>query len=694
LSISVGDSNKPLLYCHAGCNYEDIIKSLENKTNNKTIPKKATKRVVVATYDYVDESGTLVHQTVRKKPKDFLQRRPDGNGGWIWNLKGVKRFLYRLPELLAADKKDWLFIPEGEKDVDRLVDELGLIATTNPMGAGKGKWLDEYSDFIKDRHVVILPDNDDSGRDHAQEIARAIYKKNKAAKIRIVELPELPEHGDVSDWLDKGHTKEDLLKLVQETDPYKLPPPPNAKKKQKTSHHLTDTGNAKRFVSQHKDKIRFCWSIGKWLAFDGQRWNYDTGIVEAQRCALKTVQGIFSEAAKCKDSDQRKQLFKWAFQSEKAGNLKAILSIVRSLPPIATHARDFDKDKYQLNVFNGTIDLHSGQLIPHNPGDMITKLAPVNYPTRHEEASIDLWLSCLSTWHRGDKDAIDYLQQLTGMCLTGDISSRCFPIFYGGGKNGKSVFLDTLMMLMGDYATIAPRTLLNVSRNDEHATEIACLMGKRLVIASESKKNMKLKVALIKAMTGDSRMKARFMRQDFFDFQPTHKTILVTQNLPIIDEASDGIWDRVHKMEWSVRIPDNEQNTHLLEDLKVEWPGILKWAVDGCLKWKKNGRLIPTESIRKQTEEYRINMNPLKTFIDDECVIGPELSVGVIELKSVYDTWLNINGYDERLSAKDFSALMRESGYKKGTARINGKVVKCWFGIGLCNENVDDEELI
>ena len=188
------------------------------------------------------------------------------------------------------------------------------------------------------------------------------------------------------------------------------------------------------------------------------------------------------------------------------------------------------------------------------------------------------------------------------MCLTGDTSSRVFPIFYGVGKNGKSVFLDTLMMLLGDYATIAPRTLLRVTRHEEHATEIACLLRKRMVIASETRKNIKLKAALVKAMTGDARLKARFMRQDYFDFKPTHKTILVTQNLPIIDETSDAIWDRVHKMEWGVRIPDHRQNTHLLEDLREEWPGILKWAVEGCLKWQNDGILIPTKSIRKQTE--------------------------------------------------------------------------------------------
>jgi len=459
------------------------------------------------------------------------------------------------------------------------------------------------------------------------------------------------------------------------------------------AYNLTDTGNAERFAIQHGNKVRYCWSTGRWYYYDGQRWSSQKGIASANRRAINTVRNILVEASKIEDEDRRKTVTKWAFQSEKASCLVSMLTIARSLPPITAYGNNFDTDNYLLNVLNGTIDLRSGQLKPHNPYDMITQLAPVSYPAEQEQASIKLWLDCLNTWHRGDKEAIDYLQRLAGMCLTGDISSRCFPIFYGGGKNGKSGFLDTLMMMLGDYATIAPRTLLKVSRNEEHATELACLMGKRLVIASETKKSMKLKVALIKAMTGDAKMKARFMRQDYFDFQPTHKIILMTQNLPVIDEASDAIWDRVHKMEWAVRIPDHKQNTRLLEDLKAEWPGILKWAVDGCLKWQKDGILIPTESIRQQTEEYRAEMNPIKAFIDDNCIIGPELFIAVTELRQHYDTWGNINDMDDRLSVRDFNTVLSESGYKRVPNRMNGKVVKCWQGISIANETVDEDDL-
>jgi hypothetical protein len=167
-------------------------------------------------YDYRDESEQLLYRVVRYKPKDFRQCRPDGKGGFIWNLDGVRCVPYRLPELLKSSIQDWLFIVEGEKDVDRLYDE-GFVATTCPMGAGK--WTDDYSEFLNDRtKVVILPDNDGPGRKHALQVAKSLLCVGVQAKI--VELSGLPEKGDVSDWLNTGGSKEELIKLAEKSKPF------------------------------------------------------------------------------------------------------------------------------------------------------------------------------------------------------------------------------------------------------------------------------------------------------------------------------------------------------------------------------------------------------------------------------------------------------------------------------------------
>ena len=169
-------------------------------------------RRIVETYDYDDEDGKLLYQVVRYEPKDFRQRKPDGNGDWVWNLHGVRRVLYRLPELIAADPKMPVFVVEGEKDADRLWDA-GLIATTNPEGAKK--WLPEFSGFLEGRHVVIIPDNDPPGVDHVEKVQQSIY--GHARSVRVLELPDLPAKGDISDWLDQGHTGQELIDIARAT---------------------------------------------------------------------------------------------------------------------------------------------------------------------------------------------------------------------------------------------------------------------------------------------------------------------------------------------------------------------------------------------------------------------------------------------------------------------------------------------
>lgn len=174
--------------------------------------------VILTAYDYRDENGELLYQVCRMNPKGFFQRRPDGKGGWIKNLQGVRRVLYRLPELLSADERETVYICEGEKDCDALR-KLGLIATTNSGGAEK--WNDEYSEALRGRGVVILPDNDEAGQKHAAQVAKSL--NGIAASIKVVKLPELSEHGDVSDWLAAGGTVEKLQEIAASQEPFVIP---------------------------------------------------------------------------------------------------------------------------------------------------------------------------------------------------------------------------------------------------------------------------------------------------------------------------------------------------------------------------------------------------------------------------------------------------------------------------------------
>lgn len=206
LSISEGEGGRLLLYCHAGCTFEAICRAAGIGSQVNGIQGA---RRIVAAYDYCDERGELLYQAIRYEPKGFSQRRPDGDG-WVYKLNGARRVPYRLPELLAADPAQPVFIVEGEKDADRLA-ALGFVATTNAGGAGK--WRNEYKEHLRGRHVVIIPDNDEPGREHAAKVTRSL--RGIAASVRVLELRGLKLKGDVSDWLDAGGVVDELLVLAE-----------------------------------------------------------------------------------------------------------------------------------------------------------------------------------------------------------------------------------------------------------------------------------------------------------------------------------------------------------------------------------------------------------------------------------------------------------------------------------------------
>ena len=195
LSVSAGDDGRVLLCCHAGCTIEDVCRALGMDTRD-LFPRPNAKRTIVETYDYKHGDGKLLFQSVRYDPKDFRQRRPDDNGGWIWDLNGASLVPYRLPELTSADPAESVFIVEGERDVETLRD-LGLLATCNPMGAGK--WREDFNEHLRDRAVVVCEDNDSAGHDHARNVAEQLH--GTAKSVRIVTLPNLDHHGDVTDWI-------------------------------------------------------------------------------------------------------------------------------------------------------------------------------------------------------------------------------------------------------------------------------------------------------------------------------------------------------------------------------------------------------------------------------------------------------------------------------------------------------------
>jgi putative DNA primase/helicase len=368
---------------------------------------------------------------------------------------------------------------------------------------------------------------------------------------------------------------------------------------------------------------------------------------------------------------------KWVSDSRKHERLRAMISL--AAPDVAVTADQLDKNPWLLNCENGTIDLCTGALLPHDPSRLITKLAPGRYDP---DAKCPIFMRFLNEVFCGDLELIEFVQRFLGHCLTGEISEQYLPIFYGEGGNGKSVLLDTVAGLMGDYAATAPPSLLTVKRIEEHPTEIADLAGRRLVVASETEQGAELRMQLVKRLTGDEKLKARHMRCDFFEFARTHKTILVTNNLPVVREDNEAVWRRLRCVPFDYIVPAEKRDPKLLLKLRAESAGILTWLVQGCQAWRRDG--LPTASaITMVTNELRNNAGGLDAFIDEQCVRCEDGFVPSALLASSYENWCKPRGCAP-VQARALGAALQKAGCQAG--RKDG--VRGWRGLSLCQAGV------
>src|SRR5262249_26561535 len=259
----------------------------------------------------------------------------------------------------------------------------------------------------------------------------------------------------------------------------------------------------------------------------------------------------------------------------------------------------------------------------------------------------------------GNASLMDYLQRVAGYCLTGDVSEQCMWFLYGTGCNGKSTFVGTIRDLMGDYGAQLVAELLMVKTHEAHPTERADLFGKRFVATIETEEGKRLAEALMKQLTGGDNIRARRMRQDFFEFTPTHKLWLVANHKPVIRGTDHAVWRRIKMIPFSVTIPDEEKDPGLPNKLKAELPGILAWAGQGCLAWQRNGLGEPDE-VRQATADYQAEQDTLAGFMAECCRFNPQFQIRASALYDAYVTWSG----DKLTSSIAFGRRLREKGYE------------------------------
>lgn len=437
-------------------------------------------------------------------------------------------------------------------------------------------------------------------------------------------------------------------------------------------YHNTDEGNARRLVDRHGGDMRFCPDRNSWLVWDDRRWASDRTL-EIYRRAKDTVRSIYAEALR-RSPDERKELIKHALASEDRRRIENMISLARPEPGIPVRPEDLDADPWSLNCMNGTLNLRTGELRRHWPADLITRLAPVPYDAA---ATCPTWDRFLSQIMGGDEELVAFLRRAVGYSLTGNVGEQVLFFLHGRGANGKSTFLTTLLALLGDYGRQTEPDLLMARYGEVHPTGVADLLGARLAVTVEAEEGRRMAESLVKQLTGGDRIKARFMRQDFFEFDPTHKLWLAANSKPVVSGTDHAIWRRIRMVPFAVTIPPEEQDHRLVERLRSELPGILAWAVRGCAEWQRDG-LHPPAGVVAATAGYQAEMDTFSQFLEQRCVIEPEGWITASDLYADYKAWSDEAG-EKPVSQTKFGRLLNDRGFTRAKGGKSNRIT--WHGL-------------
>lgn len=547
-------------------------------------------------------------------------------------------------------------------------------------------------------------------RDLAPRVVRAAQEWTETPPEGRFADEGAPEHGDEAPAPEDGPP-------VDESAP--PDPTPNGVDR----YRCSDVGNATRFHDRFGRDVRWCSATpGEGLlTWDGARWKADVmrkvgGL--AQAVALDVVadaQAAWAEVQRLEDmasgkippedpmtlasrtkaaKKRAKAVDGWAKSTEMSPRLKAMIEV--ALPGIALRHEDLDADQYLFNTATGTVDLRHGLLYPPRREDRITKIGGA--AARPASTGCPLWIAFLMRIMGADKDPeseatkragemVAFLQRCLGYSLTGSTKEQCMFILYGHGANGKSTFLDVVRAVWGEYGVHArAETFMRDARKSSIPNDIAALFGSRLITASEPEQGDQLNTSLMKEMTGDSAMTARFLNREFFTFMPTFKVFLATNHRPVIKDTGHGTWRRPILIPFTVTIPEGERDKDLTRKLMEEKDAILAWAVQGCGEWmfgdesigRKPGLGVPA-FVSEAIEDYRRDMDILAEFLAERCVVHVDERVTNTDIYKAFAGWQKDNGEQPR-SHRWFTRALMDRGYKREDRRDLG----CrWEGLGL-----------
>jgi putative DNA primase/helicase len=465
----------------------------------------------------------------------------------------------------------------------------------------------------------------------------------------------------------------DVAPQVETADDVKLDP---------SIYLHTDAGNALLFRDLYKEKLRYIEKRKYWVVWNGSRWDECSDIAMIPM-ARELTEFIFARAADSPYSGTVKVLREYAMLCQKDARLRAMINLAKGEPELRIEANELDANIWLLGTPNGTLDLKTGKLREARREDFITMSIAVAYDGK---ATCPNFLGFLKKITGGDStdpaaqkaasDHIDYLQRAAGYALTGSVIEEKLIIPFGGGDNGKTTLFETLLKLMGDYArAVSADLIMRAPKNSGSATpDIIGLKGRRLIIVNETQENDRLNEARIKYITSTATLEGRDLYEKKIPFYPTHKVVIPTNHLPVVQGNDRGIWKRLVLLPFTVTIGDGEKEMNFREKrLTPELAGILNWMLEGCRKWREEGLKAPVDVAEAHTK-YRDEMDILGTWINEKCVADGKAVSKRNFMYASYVDWIKNEGQFP-LGSQKFGKALQERGFPQGRGTTNTTVI-------------------
>jgi putative DNA primase/helicase len=422
---------------------------------------------------------------------------------------------------------------------------------------------------------------------------------------------------------------------------------------------------ALRFSRRHADDLRYVARWGHWLRWDGRCWSEDQTLAVFDRA--RSICRLAS--AECTESEKNS-----AIRVAASSTVSAVERLARCDRRHAASPEQFDANPWLLNTPSGTVDLKTGSLHPSRREDYLTKLAVIG-----PGEGCPLWLEFLARVTGANTNLQSFLQRMIGYCLTGLTREQAIFFLYGSGANGKSVFLSSISGILGGFAKTAPMSMFTASATEQHPTELAGLRGARLVTAIETEAGSRWAESKIKSLTGGDRIAARFMRQDFFEFVPEFKLLVAGNHKPSLRSVDEAMRRRLYLIPFTVTIAESERDPALAEKLTGEYPGILRWAIEGCLAWQRQGLDAP-DIVRDATQEYLSAEDAIGRWLDDRCDSTTSQWTDGASLFRDWASWCGANG-EQAGNQKRLTQALEARGFRPHRTRnargFSGIALRC-----------------